>query len=296
MLVEVDRFDKWLRRRSPNSSTHVHYSSDLRIFFTWLDKLLKDVTASDVDRFIAHCSSLGHAVSTINRRLAAIRSFFEFLAFDSEVPPKNPVIPRRHYIRQGVRLPRDAQDADLSLLFSTIEGVRDRAMFLLMLRCGLRVGEVRSLSLSDLYLRPDPGNLPRLWIHGKGGRERVVYLSEQALGALTDYLTLRPQVADDALFVSRLGKRLTVTAIQLRLAAHCHKIGLWLTCHQLRHTFGRHLVEAHVPLTSIQRLLGHARLRSTETYLHVSDPQVRADYEAAMAEVAERLALVGGEE
>jgi site-specific recombinase XerC len=294
MLVELDRFDKWLRRRSPSSSTHIHYRSDLRLFFTWAGKEPPAISPLDVDRFIAHCQSQGHAVATVNRRLAAIRAFYEFLALDWADPPKNPVIPRRHFIRQGVRLPRDVQDEDLSTLFSAIDNARDRAVFLLMLRCGLRVGEIRNLSLADLYLQPN-GSLPRLWIHGKGGRERVVYLSAQALSALSAWLSVRPRVSDDALFVSRLGRRMSVTAIQLRLAAHCRKAGLWLTCHQLRHSFGRHLVEARVPLTSIQRLLGHARLRSTETYLHVSDPQVQADYEAAMAEVAERLDLQGGE-
>ncbi|MCK5793085.1 MAG: tyrosine-type recombinase/integrase, partial [Anaerolineales bacterium] len=73
-----------------------------------------------------------------------------------------------------------------------------------------------------------------------------------------------------------------------------HKAGLWITCHQLRHTFGRHLVEARVPVTTIQKLMGHARLRTTQTYLHISDGQVQADYEAAMEEVMERISLEGG--
>ncbi len=294
MLSEVGRFDKWLRRRSPHSSTHVHYTSDLKLFFTWAGKTPAAVIPRDVDLFVAHCQAEGHAVATVNRRLAALHSFYDFLAFDSADPPRDPVLPRRHYIRQGVRLPRDVQDADLCRLFAVIEDARDRAMFVLMLRCGLRVGEVCGLSLADLYLQPGSGGLPRLWVHGKGDRQRVVYLSPQALAALTDWLLVRPQLLDQALFPSRLGRRMSVTAVQLRLAAYCHQAGLWVTCHQLRHTFGRHLVEARVPLTSIQRLLGHARLRSTETYLHVSDPQVQADYEAAMAEVAERLSLSGG--
>jgi site-specific recombinase XerD len=70
---------------------------------------------------------------------------------------------------------------------------------------------------------------------------------------------------------------------------------VWITCHQLRHTFARHLIEARVRVTSLQRLLGHVRLRTTETYLHISDGQVQADYEAAMAEIARRLSLEGGD-
>jgi site-specific recombinase XerD len=84
---------------------------------------------------------------------------------------------------------------------------------------------------------------------------------------------------------------MSVTGIQDRLAGYCHKAGLWVTCHQFRHTFGRHLTEAHVPVTSMQRLFGHARLKSTEVYLHISDAQAQADYQAAMNEVMQLLPL-----
>jgi site-specific recombinase XerC len=201
------------------------------------------------------------------------------------------VRPRRHFIHQGKRLPRDVSDGDLARLFAVIDSLRDRAMFLLMLRCGLRVGEVRNLSMGDLYLYSVSGNLPRLWLHGKGDKERVVYLSSQAMTALEAWLEIRPNGKEQATFVNRSGKRLTVTGIQLQLAMYCQRAGIWVTCHQLRHTFGRHLVEARVPVTTIQRLLGHARIRTTETYLHISDQQVQADYEAAMEQIMERLSL-----
>lgn len=247
------------------------------------------ITLHDVDAFIEHCQGLGHTVATINRRLASLRSFYHFLAVDSDDAPPNPVLPKRHFIRQGRRLPRDVGDDALQQLFAGIDTPRDRAMFLLMLRCGLRVGEVRNLSLSDLFLRPTAGSLPRLWLRGKNGSQRVAYLSSQAVIALEAWLAIRPTVADQALFVNRFGRRFTVTGIQYRLACHCRRTGVWITCHQLRHTFSRHLIEAGMPVTSLQRLLGHVRLRSTETYLHISDRQVQADYRAAMAQIAERL-------
>jgi site-specific recombinase XerC len=132
-----------------------------------------------------------------------------------------------------------------------------------------------------------------LWLHGKGGRQRVVYLSAQPLAALQVWLEIRSKGKDQAVFLNRFGKRLSVTAIQKRLAVYCRKAGLWVTCHQLRHTFGRHMTEARVPVTTIQRLLGHTRLRTTEVYLHISDSQVQEDYETAMQEVDRRLVLEG---
>lgn len=160
-----------------------------------------------------------------------------------------------------------------------------------MLRCGFRVGEVRNLSLSDLYLEPSFGSLPRLWLHGKGNKQKVVYLSSQALAALQNWLLQRPVTGDEAVFINRFGRKLTVTGIQDRLAGYCRKAGIWITCHQFRHTFGRHLTEARTPVTSIQKLLGHSWLKSTEVYLHISDPQVQEDYQSAMQEVLSRLPL-----
>lgn len=294
MLTEVTKFNKWLRRKSPHTSTHIHYTSDLQLFFTWAKKHPLEIDVRDIDAYIEYCQHQNHRIATINRRLAALRSFYHFLGWEVETPPPNPVLPKRHFIRQGRRLPRDVEDGHLERLFRIINSPRDRAMFLLMLRCGLRVGEVRGLSLADLYLQPASGQLPRLWIRGKGGSQRVVYLSPQAQVVLQTWLAVRPASPDEAVFLNRFRHRLTVTGIQDRLARYCRQARLWITCHQLRHTFGRHLTEARVPVTTTQRLLGHVRLRTTELYLHISDQQVQADYEAAMAQLATRFGDQGG--
>ena len=294
MLPEIERFQKWLKRKAPHTSTQIHYTNDLELFFAWIHKPPNEVTIHDIDLFVDYCHQRGRAFTTINRRLAALRSFYHFLTVESELAPRNPVIPKRHFVRIGRQLPRDIQEPVIEKLFSLISGPRDRAMFLLMLRCGLRVGEVRNLSLNDLYLDPAFGSLPRLWLHGKGGGERVAYLSAQPLAALRVWLDIRPNTQDEAVFLNRFGQRMSVTAIQKRLGVYSRQAGTWVTCHQLRHTFGRHLTEARMPVTSIQRLLGHARLRTTEIYLHISDSQVQEDYEAAIAQICSTLPLETG--
>jgi site-specific recombinase XerC len=294
MLAEIQDFNKWLRRKNPQATTPIHYTNDLLLFFQWANKSPAQITVREIDQYIEHCQSLGHAVATINRRLAALRSFYNFLDLIGEERVSNPVRPKRHFIRQGRRLPRDVEDEVLEQFFRVIRSVRDRAMFLLMLRCGLRIEEVHNLSLGDLYLHASPTSLPRLWLHGKGSIERVVYLSAQAQTALEAWLEVRPLSSDPAVFLNRFGRRLSISGIQKRLAAYRREAGLHLSSHQLRHTFGRHLVEARVPATTIQRLLGHARLRTSELYMHLSDQQVQADYQAAMSQVARRLSLGGG--
>jgi integrase/recombinase XerC len=123
----------------------------------------------------------------------------------------------------------------------------------------------------------------------------VVYLSPQALAALNGWLAVRPDADDQAVFLSSRIQRISVRTIQERLAHYSRLAGVHVTGHQLRHTFGRHMVEAKVPVTSIQRLLGHARLRTTEIYLHVSDTRVQADYEAAIVLVENQLSSEGDE-
>jgi integrase/recombinase XerC len=148
--------------------------------------------------------------------------------------------------------------------------------------------------MGDLALQPAPGLLPCLYVTGKGGKQRVVYLSTQALSALEAWLTIRPRSSDPALFLNRYGRRLSVTGIQKRLAEYCRLAGVSLTCHQFRHAFGRHLTEAQVPVTTIQRLLGHAQLQTTQIYTHLSNKQAQAEYDAAIAGVADMFGLGGG--
>jgi integrase/recombinase XerC len=293
MFPEMLKFKKWLRRRSPHASTHNHYTYDLKRFFDWRGKTPDAITLQDVDAFIEHCQALGHSIATINRRLAALRAFYHFLDLDAPGAIPNPVLPRRHFISQGQRLPRDAEDADVERLFAVIDDPRDRAMFLLMLRCGLRVREVRALSMGDLYLQPTSPSLPRLWVRGKNGSQRVAYLSSQALAVLQSWLAIRPSVEDQAVFLNYTSQRLSVRGIQKRLAHYCRLADVQISCHQLRHTFGRHLVEAGMSVTSIRLLLGHQRLRTTQLYTRISDSQLQADYEAAIEEITRRFSLGG---
>lgn len=291
MHVQITQFTRWLRCKYRHSSTHRHYASDLQQFFTWANKAPNKITVSEVDGYIAHAQAEGHTVATINRRLAALSAFYHFLQTHTDDPPPNPVISRRHRLKPGRRLPRAVADDVLDRLFSAITSPRDRAIFTLMLRCGLRVGEVHRLSLADLDLQPPDEGLPRLHIHGKGGKERTVYLSAQAEIALKAWLTTRPDSPDPALFLNRSKKRLGSGGIQRQLAVYCQQAGVQLTCHQLRHTFGRHLTEAQTPITTTQHLLGHSQLKTTQLYTHLANRQAQTEYDAAMATVT---AWLGG--
>jgi site-specific recombinase XerD len=160
-------------------------------------------------------------------------------------------------------------------LFAVIEDVRDRAIFLLMLRCGLRVSEVARLSLRDLFLEECP---PRLRIHGKNDRERSVYLSAEAAAALRRYLDKRPQTLNETVFLTYAQEGIGVRGIQKRLQRYRQAAGIELTAHQLRHNFANNLVLADVPVTSIQKLLGHVWVGTTQNYIAANDSKVKADF------------------
>jgi len=142
MHAQITPYIRWLRCKHPHTGTHRHYAGDLQQFFAWAGKSPSEITVSEVDGYIAHAQAEGHAVATINRRLAALSAFYQFLQTHTDAPPPNPVIPRRHRLKPGRRLPRAVPDDVLERLFAAITAPRDRAIFTLMLRCGLRVGEM----------------------------------------------------------------------------------------------------------------------------------------------------------
>lgn len=278
MLSQIDDFVNWVRRRNPQARTWRDYSYDLAQFATVVgDRPPGEISHRDIDHFVNLQVSRGFKPATVNRRLAAILALFTYLA-DEDPTLVCPVIPRRHFLRQPQSLPRPVKEDDLRTFFAVVEDARDKAMFILMLRCGLRISEVASLLLSDLFL-DEPA--PRLVVHGKGSRERSVYLSLQAEHALRRYLVERPPARSDFVFLSYQLDGLSTTAIHKRLMRYRSQAAIHLTCHRLRHTFANDLLSAGAPVTSIQALLGHRWLETTQIYVQANDQQVQADYYAA---------------
>jgi site-specific recombinase XerD len=283
MLSQIEEFVKWVRRRNPAARTWRDYSYDLRQFTEVVgEREPGELTFRDIDTFVNQQVSRGWKPSTVNRRLCALLAFFTFLT-DEDPQLVCPVIPRRHFLREPQRLPRPVQVESLKKFFAVITDPRDRAMFTLMLRCGLRIGEVASLKLADLFL-DEPS--PRILVHGKGSRERSVYLSAQAERALRAYLDVRPSVASDFVFLSYQLKGLSTTGIHMRLVRYRLKAAVQLTAHRLRHSFANDLLASGAPVTSIQKLLGHRWLETTQIYVQANDPQVQADYYAASQKLA----------
>ena len=212
--------------------------------------------------------------------------FYDFLAYACNKQIDNPVILKRHYISPSHHLPRDIHQEEIDKLFSAIgDHLRDRTIFTLMLHTGVRVGEVVNLRHKDVYLLES--RTPHLRVNGKGQRERIAFLSTTAIHLLNIYL-LQADGREDQVFLNAHGNPISITGIQLQLAKYCRMAGIWVTCHQLRHTFACRMIAAGVPVTSVQKMLGHASLRTTQLYVRVADRQMEQDYHAGIQKVIEQ--------
>ncbi|RPI70987.1 MAG: hypothetical protein EHM38_04695 [Geobacteraceae bacterium] len=290
IIDAVVNYRRWLKRRNCSAHTLRNYMHTLRHFVLWLALPIEEVCPRTVVEFIDHLIGKRLAPKTINCYLDSLRGFYNYLINEEQVKIVNPV-KRGYLLRLARPLPRHLRDEEVARLLAVIDSKRDRAIFMLMLRCGLRVEEVAKLTLPAL-------DLPRSQVfvyQGKGRRGRVVYLSPDAQRALVDYLEPRAGWRVNGVFLVDKGrckgKSISVRGIQKRMEHYARLCGLRVSCHQLRHTMATQLLNADAALVSIQDLLGHTRIRTTQRYCRVSNLKVQRDYQQAIAKVIQRQGL-----
>ncbi len=250
-------------------------------FFGWLQEPIEEVTSQTIAAYIDALLLRGLAPKTINCRLDSVRGFYTFMRREQQLPSPNPV--RKGYaLRLARPLPRYLKDEEVETLFQVTRGLRDRAIFMLMLRRGLRVEEVAHLTLQDLDL-----SQRRILVScGKGSKGRVVYISHDAHQSLCEYLKSRTSSRVKELFLVGKGiyrgKSISVRGIQKRMEYYARKARLKISCHHLRHTMATQLLNADADLVTIQDLLGHTRIKTTQRYARISNRKVQRDYYKAM--------------
>ncbi len=279
----ISHFCAYLHRRNYSPHTIENYGRDLRLFFAPLAKDPGAVSWRDVDAFIEQQRQAHLAATTINRRLNAVKHFFEYLVMERQTLAINPVKPS-HFLRRGRPLPKHLSQEQVRTLFAQITHPMDHALGLLMLRCGLRVSEVAHLRRSDIDWEQ-----PALRIElGKGRKDRIVYLSADALAALRTCLALRPvAVPGDAVFWNQKRPHcaLSTKGIQKKMERYAKAAGIKASCHSLRHTFASNLLEAGAEVISIKELLGHASIASSERYAKLSNQRVKQVYQQTIRKV-----------
>jgi site-specific recombinase XerD len=277
--VTAQALERYLASPSLSESTRRAYRTDLDDFCAWLRRRETPLDRVDTHTLTDYLTELGGdrpgriprrlAPATVARKLAAVRSFLRFTLGADRVPDASlgPRRPRR--LPESPRPQEVAAELDRFSADSAL-GLRNRALVELVYSAGLRSREAVDLDLGDVDFDQE-----QLHVKGKGGKERVVPLGEEATHWLARYLhEARPQLtkkAVDALFLSVRGRRLDTSTLR-RVAPHPHR---------LRHAFATHLLEGGADLRVIQELLGHSSLSTTQVYSHVDARRLRRVYDRA---------------
>ena len=245
------------------------------------------MTHQKIGDYIDHLLRKKLAPKTINCHLVTIRRFYDFLRDEEELATDNPVRKCRQ-LRLSKPLPKHLKDGEVMRFLSVIDNKRDLAIFMLMLRSGLRVSEVANLTLEAIDWQRK-----RIYIfNGKGGKDRVVYISNDSYRALVAYIKSRMACRVKKIFLVERGihkgNPLSVRGIQKRMEFYAKASGLNVSCHHLRHTMATQLLNADAELVTIQDLLGHDRIKTTQRYCKISNLKVQKDYFKAMDKVLQR--------
>jgi site-specific recombinase XerD len=278
----IGRFQAYLERRQFSAHTVASYTIDLRLFFANVTVPFAQVSFREVDQFVERQHQYHRAWATINRRLNALKHFFDFCV-DQQLVAGNPVKPS-HFVRRGRPLPKALSREQVQRLFAHIDHPMDRALFLVMLRCGLRVSEAAHLKLEQI----DWEQQALLIEQGKGRKDRRVYLSPDAVASLQQCLAQHPgERAHGFVFWNRKrpARPLSVKAIQKKMERYTKVAGITASCHSLRHTFASNLLEHGAEVVTIRDFLGHSRIGSSERYAKVSSQKIKHEYLRTMQKI-----------
>jgi len=276
--------------RGLSQNTLESYARDLRQYLQYLKEKknieIKETTQATVIGYLLQLQAKGKATATLSRSLAAIKSYYHFLFREAKIE-RDPTI-NLDAPKQEKRLPRVLSVEDVSNLLEqpdlkTPAGIRDRAMLEVLYATGLRVSELVSLKISDLNLE-----MGYIKCFGKGSKERIVPLGSVASKYVKHYLEharkfLASSLNEETLFLNHHGHRLTRQGFWKIIKKYAESINLEndITPHTLRHSFATHLLENGADLRSVQEMLGHADISTTQIYTHLTKSKIKEVYEKA---------------
>lgn len=282
----IAMFDAWLSMEKGLSANTVEaYNDDILKLLKYIadrHRCPEEIEEADLHEFLATLYDLGISARTQARIISGIRSFFSFLKITGKVND-NPAallkMPKlgKHFPDILTVEEIDAMEAAIDV--STYEGCRNRAIVEVMYSCGLRVSEVVSLRISNLFLQEE-----YIMVEGKGSKQRLVPISETAITLIRNYLAIRGDVnvksdAEDILFLNRRGSGMSRVMIFYIVKDLCEQCGIHknISPHSLRHSFATHMLEGGANIRAIQQLLGHESISTTEIYVHIDCSYLRRE-------------------
>jgi len=287
-ILGKEHIEEYLRdqhRRNCRPSTLRNSLNSIDTFLVFLKTAgktthLEEITRSDLLAFIEHEQDRGLKASTVRTRLRSLNAFLRFAMEDGVVRPD--VFSKRIIIKVPDALPRAIELEYVEKLFSVIDKIRDKAMILVLLRTGMRIGELLSTRLQDVHLKE---RRIEIFEAHKNRVGRVVYLSDDARDALSDWLEKRKKKSQ-FVFYGYGNKPLSYPAARMVFVKHLEKAGLshkGYTLHCLRHTNASELLNAGMPLECLKELLGHSTVEMTRRYAKLTDKTREQEYFKAMS-------------
>jgi integrase/recombinase XerD len=282
----IDQFiDFYWLTTGASKNTLSAYRSDLKIFSKWLNNnSLIDVDKKQIQDYFSYRKDSNISASTQSRMLTCLHSFYQFLS-DKQSLKIDPT-EQLDYPKLEKKLPIFLNVQEVERLLEapnskSLFGQRDRAMLELLYSCGLRVSELINLSYHNINLKDE-----FIRIHGKGNKERLLPMGEIAIDYLTKYeLNSRPALLkngqSDSYFLSNRGKAMSRQNFFYIIKDYASKAGIEkpLSPHSLRHAFATHLVQKGADLRSVQLMLGHSDISSTQLYTHIQNAQLKAQHQ-----------------
>jgi integrase/recombinase XerD len=246
---------------------------------------IEEITKDDIEGFIEYEQDRGIKISTVKTTLAQLYAFINYLVENEIVSPQ--LLTRKMRLKVPDPLPRSMNADDVNLLLSTIKHIRDRALVLMLLRTGMRIGELLNTKVGDINFKEQK---VLIYESAKNRLGRVVYFWDDAKEALKDWLDYRDP-EKEYLFYAKGSERMTYAAARLRFVKYIEKAGLshkGYTLHALRHTYATELLNAGMPLECLQQLLGHSNIEKTRIYARLSDQTREEEYFRAMSIIERR--------
>ncbi|MGD8189117.1 site-specific tyrosine recombinase XerD [Brevibacillus ginsengisoli] len=288
MDMLIDHFTHFLAvEKGLSANTLESYQRDLVMFTAYLQEVgVKDIQDSSRTHIIGYLLQLqekGRATATISRNMASIRAFYQFLIKDKWIQNDPSIHLETPKIEK--RLPKVLSVQDVELLLegpdmSSPAGLRDKAMLEMLYATGIRVSELVNLEISDVNLE-----MGFLKCMGKGSKERIIPLGRIAIDVVEQYIQAgRPRLlkakTESALFLNHLGKKITRQGFWKLIKKYAMKAGITveITPHTLRHSFATHLLENGADLRSVQEMLGHADISTTQIYTHITRSRIKDVY------------------
>ena len=284
MINEIELFCNYLLiDKKYSSNTIESYRRDLTKVDTFLNKNITSIDEKDIKKYLKHLTEHEESKKSIARNISALRSFYKFLVIEKVVsnnPLENIELPK---LNKALPKTLDEEDIDNLLDINLVDtfSYRNKAMLELMYASGLRVSELINLKVHDIDL-----DMALVRTIGKGSKERIIPIGDYATEYLKKYLTeyrdsMLKKEYNDYLFLNNHGKKMTRQGFFKILKAIAYEKGInkELSPHTLRHSFATHLLNHGADLRSIQELLGHSDISTTQIYTHVSNQELRKNYD-----------------